>query len=375
MFLAALIDAGVPQTTLRAELARLDLPPFTLDISAASRQGISATQLRVSADTGQQLRTLPDLLAILDKSSLAADITSPAASVFRALAEAEAKVHAIDLNQVHFHEIGALDTIIDVVGAVIGLRHLGIQRLVASPLPLGRGFVDCAHGRLPLPAPAVCELLNGIPTYGVTHTQELVTPTGAALLKVLADDFGPLPPMTPSATGYGAGSHILEGHQPNLLRLIVGTAREVGECQRVEIIETHLDDWNPEGYPHLSHLLFACGALDVTLTAIQMKKGRPGFRLQVIANPAHGQKLKDAILTETTAIGLRFRFEERLTLARKQVLIDTPWGMVKAKEVMTPTGPRVYPEYEECRKIAQQHQVPLQEVYRAVMAADLRTRQ
>ena len=375
MFLAALVDAGVPQATLRAELARLDLPPFTLEISATSRQGIRATQLRVSADTGQQLRTLPGLLAILDKSSLAADITGPAAAVFRALAEAEAKVHAIDINQVHFHEIGALDTIIDVVGAIIGLRHLGIQRLVASPLPLGRGFVDCAHGRLPLPAPAVCELLNGVPTYGVAHTQELVTPTGAALLKVLAAEFGPLPPMTPSATGYGAGSHQLEDHQPNLLRLIVGTAREVEECQRVEIIETHLDDWSPEGFPYLSDLLFAGGALDVTLTAIQMKKGRPGFRLQVIANPAHAQKIKDTILTETTAIGLRFRSEERLTLAREQVLVETAWGAMKAKLVMTPAGPRVYPEYEECRRIALLHQVPLPEVYRAVIAADLRAGQ
>jgi pyridinium-3,5-bisthiocarboxylic acid mononucleotide nickel chelatase len=370
MFLSALIHAGVPQKTLLGELSRLDLPPFTLDISTTKRQGISAIRLKVESGTGQQLRTLPDLLAILEKSSLTDDITRPAAAVFRALAEAEAKVHAIDLNSVHFHEIGAMDTIIDVVGVIICLRHLGIQRLVASPLPLGRGFVDCAHGRLPLPAPAVCELLNGIPAYGDQHSRELVTPTGAALLKILADDFGPLPAMTPCATGYGAGSHLLEDNQPNLLRLIVGTVREVGECQRVEIIETNLDDWSPEGFPHLSDLLFACGALDVTLAAIQMKKGRPGFRLQVISSPAHAQKIKDTILSETTAIGLRFRTEERLTLSREQIRVDTPWGEMGAKRVITPAGPRIYPEYEECRDVALRHQVPLQEVYRAVMAAD-----
>lgn len=370
MFLSALIHAGLSQETLQTELEKLALAPFDLDISATTRQGLSAVQLKVTSKANQQLRTLPDLLAILHKSSLTDDITRPAASVFQTLAEAEAKVHGIDINRVHFHEIGALDTIIDVVGVVIGLHHLGITRLIASPLPLGRGFVDCAHGRLPLPAPAVCELLHGIPVYGIQHTQELVTPTGAALLKVLADQFGSMPPMTITATGYGAGSHTLTDDQPNLLRLMVGTSREADESQRILIIETNLDDWSPEGFPYLCELLLARGALDVNITAIQMKKGRPGFRLQVISSPTHGQTIKETILSETTAIGLHFREEERLTLERELIKVSTPWGEIGAKRVITSTGPVIYPEYEECRKVAAQQQIPLQQVYRAVMATE-----
>ncbi len=370
MFLAALLDAGLPREVLLTELEKLALGPFALDISSENHQGLSATHLKVGSTAGQQLRTLADLLAILDASPLSQAITRPAASVFRALAEAEAKVHGIKVDKVHFHEIGALDTIVDVVGAIIGLHHLGIDHLVASPLPLGRGFVDCAHGRLPLPAPAVCELLSGIPVYGVAHTQELVTPTGAALLKVLANGFGPMPTMTITGTGYGAGSHRLSANQPNLLRLIIGSSQEVDEAQRVLVIETNLDDWSPEGFPYLCELLLSRGALDVNITAIQMKKGRPGFRLQVICSPAHGRTIKETILSETTAIGLRFREEQRLTLERQQVRISTPWGEIGAKRVMTPSGPTIYPEYEECRELAVRKKIPLQQVYRAVLAAD-----
>ena len=367
MFLAALLDARLPEEILRAELHKLAIGPFTLDISSVRQQGLRARQIRITSETHQPLRTLTDLLSILDASQLSETITQPAAAVFRRLADAEAKVHGLAVEEGHFHEIGAVDTIIDEVGVLIGLQHLGIRRLVASPLPMGRGFVDCAHGRLPLPAPAVCELLHGVPVYGSECDRELVTPTGAALVKELADDFGPLPPMTITATGYGAGSQTLPAGRPNLLRLMLGTARQAEESQRVEVIETNLDDWNPEGFPHLCELLLAHKALDVSLTPIQMKKGRPGFRLQVLCNPAHGHHLKEIILTETTAIGLRFRSEERLTLAREQIRVSTPWGPIKAKRVMTPTGPRIYPEYEECRRMANEQQVPLPEIYRAVL--------
>jgi uncharacterized protein (TIGR00299 family) protein len=370
MFLAALIDAGLPRDLLLQELKKLNLGPFDLEISATTRQGLKATELRVSSRKNQQLRTLTDLLAILDASTLAAAVTRPAAAVFQTLAAAEARVHGIDIDRVHFHEIGALDTIVDVVGVVIGLDYLGIRQLTASPLPLGGGMVDCAHGRLPLPAPAVCELLREIPVYGVRHTTELVTPTGAALVKVLADAFGPLPAMTMTTVGYGAGSHTLADDQPNLLRLIIGTSRETEESQRVQVIESNLDDWSPEGFPYLCEQLLAGGALDVNIAPIQMKKGRPAFRLQVISHPAHSHRLKEIILSETTAIGLRFREEERLTLERQQVKVETPWGDLEAKRVLTPAGPRLYPEYEECRSIAARHRIPLQEVYRAVLTAD-----
>lgn len=370
MFLAALIDAGLPQQVLRDELQKLHLDLFDLDITSVNRQGLEAIHVKVISHRDQQLRTLADLLAILDHSRLPHEVTTRAAQVFRTLAEAEAKVHGIDIDRVHFHEIGAIDTIVDVVGVLIGLHHLGCRRLIASPLPLGRGAVDCAHGRLPLPAPAVCELLRDVPVYGVEQTKELVTPTGAALVKTLADTFGPLPPMTITASGYGAGNHNLAGGQPNLLRLIIGSSRNTEETQRVQVVETNLDDWSPEGFPHLADQLFAGGALDVNIAAIQMKKGRPGFRLQVIAGPAHAGVIKDIILSETTAIGLRFREEERLTLAREQIRIASPWGEMEAKRVLTPTGVRIYPEYEECRKIAIRHKIPLQDVYRAVLKTD-----
>ncbi len=369
MVLAALIDAGLPPDVLRQGVGQLGLGPVALDIETTRQHGLHAVRVKVSGGSDQPLRTLADLLAILHRSGLAAEITAPAGRVFRLLAEAEAKVHGVSVDAVHFHEIGAVDTIVDVVGAVIGLHHLGIRELVCSPVPLGHGTVDCAHGRLPLPAPAVCELLRQVPVYGIDCATETVTPTGAALLKALATGFGPLPPMTIAATGCGAGSRDLSGGRPNLLRLIVGTSRPAAEAQRVEIIETNLDDWSPEGFPYLSELLLARGALDVNIAPIQMKKGRPAFRLQVICDPAHGEGIKTAILSETTAIGLRFRTEERLTLAREPVAVVTRWGTVAAKRVIRPSGPVICPEYEECRRIATEHRVPLPEVYRAVIKA------
>ena len=369
MVLAAFIDAGLPPAVLRRGLAGLGLGPVDLDIQATRRHGLRATRVEISSGGNQPLRTLADLLAILDRSDLAAEITAPAGRVFRLLAEAEARVHGVPVDAVHFHEIGAVDTVVDVVGTMIGLHHLGIVDLIASPVPLGHGTVDCTHGRLPLPAPAVCELLRQVPVYGIDCTTETVTPTGAALLKTLATGFGPMPPMTIAATGCGAGSRTLTGDRPNLLRLIVGTPRPAAEAQRVEIIETNLDDWSPEGFPYLSELLLARGALDVNITPIQMKKGRPAFRLQVICDPAHGDGIKTAVLSETTAIGLRFRTEERLTLARQPVEVATRWGTVTAKRVIRPSGAVICPEYEECRRIATSHRVPLPEVYREVMKA------
>jgi hypothetical protein len=303
---------------------------------------------------------------LLDRSDLPAGVTEKSAAVFRELADAEAKVHGIPVEQIHFHEIGALDTIIDVIGTVLGLHLLDIRKLVVSPVPIGRGLVACAHGTLPLPAPAVCELLRGIPVYGVPIEQELVTPTGAALLRVLADHFGPMEPMIIEQTGYGAGSHVLPDQRPNLFRLIIGRPSSVSESQEVEIIETNLDDWNPEGFPYVCDLLLARGALDVSLAPLQMKKGRPGFRLQVICIPAHGYMLKEIILSETTAIGLRFRREQRYTLAREPVFITTQWGRIQAKKAWTPAGIVIYPEYEACREIAARYKVPLQQVYREV---------
>lgn len=366
MLLGALLHAGLDRQLLTDELDKLHLDDLQFDIEEKSVNAISTIKVTISSNRRQELRTLPAILHILKTSELEPSIQDRAADVFQALARAEAKVHNLPIDKVHFHEVGALDTIVDVVGTIIGLHHLGISRLFCSFLPTGHGFVKCAHGLLPLPAPAVCELLQGIPTYGVDLQQELITPTGAALIARLVDGFGPLPPMAPTATGYGAGSHVLTNGQPNLLRIIIGKAIDPSEHQRVEVIETNLDDWSPEGFPYLSELLFDQGALDVTIAPIHMKKGRPGFALQVISPPACADRLKDIILSETTAIGLRFRKESRRTLPREQVAVATRWGEVPAKKVHTPAGITIYPEYEECRKIAVRHKIPLQQVYNEI---------
>lgn len=368
MFLSALLDAGLDENLLRRELQKLALGPFDLAISTTRSSGIKATKVEIHADANQQFRNLAAILDILHASTLAPLIIDRAEAVFRNLAEAEAKVHGLPVDAIHFHEIGAIDTIIDIVGVVVGLHHLEINQLISSPLPWNHGFIDCAHGRMPLPAPAVCELLTNVPVYASALTQELVTPTGAALLTSLCHDFGPLPAMTINNIGHGAGSQELANHQPNLLRLIIGQETAANkEAQSVEIIETHLDDWNSEGFPYLCDLLLAQGALDVSLTPMLMKKGRPGQQLRVICHPAHGLRLKQTILSETTAIGLRFRTEARLTLKREQVIVKTPWGEVMAKKVETPSGPRIYPEYEACRKLAESARIPLPQIYNAVM--------
>ena len=366
MLLGALLHAGLDRQFLAEELAKLHLDGLECLIEEKSDNGITGIKVTIGSECRQELRTLPAILQILEESGLDQALKDRASDVFKSLARAEAKVHAIPMDKVHFHEVGALDTIVDVVGTIIGLHHLGISRLYCSFLPVSHGFVKCAHGLLPLPAPAVCELLTGIPTYGVDLQQELVTPTGAALIATLVDDYGPLPPMTITATGYGAGSHTLTHGQPNLLRIIIGKDISLTEEQSVEVIETNLDDWSPEGFPYLCELLFGQGALDVTLCPIQMKKGRPGFSLQVISSPASAHLLKDIILSETTAIGLRYRKEFRRTLQREKIEVMTRWGRIVAKKVYTPTGTVIYPEYEECRKIASKFKVPLQEVYSEV---------
>lgn len=368
MLLGALLHAGLDEALLREELAKLPLPELRLDVEKATCQSIGCRKVKIHQSSGQQLRTLPVILPLLEESELDPPVIQKASEVFRLLAEAEAKVHETGIDRVHFHEIGALDTIADIVGVVAGLHHLGIERIVCSPLPLGRGFIDCDHGRLPLPAPAVCELLQGIPTYGVDIPKELVTPTGAALVRILADDFGTMGPMSIASSGYGRGSHDLPNNQPNLLRLIIGTAQEEQESQDIVVIETRLDDWSPEGFPYLCSLLMDQGALDVSLTACQGKKGRPGHAMQVLCPPYAATLLQDILFRETTTIGLRYRTENRRTLPRQPMEIDSPWGPLTVKKVATPEGIRIYPEYEECRKVAERHKVPLDDVYRAVYA-------
>ncbi len=370
MLLGALLDAGYPEESLRATLDDLSINGVSISIEKRSFQGFAATQVIVNEqETGNHPhphRHLSDISSLLQASLLSLSLKRRALSVFTRLAEAEAAVHGMNIENIHFHEVGATDALIDIVGVLAGCAYLGIEHLVCSPLPLSHGWVKCAHGNIPLPAPAVCRLLDGVPVYGVQLQQELVTPTGAALVRELAHDFGPMPPILLKQTSYGAGTMKRSDGRPNLLRLMLGHVTKVPEAQQVEVLETHLDDWNPEGWPHLSHQLMEAGALDVCLIPMQMKKGRPGFLLRVIGEPVYRAFLSTLILRETSAIGLRLHREDRITLPRKMVTVSTPWGSLLAKEIWTPDGCFTTPEYEACRKVALTHGVPLQAVYAAV---------
>ena len=371
MFLGALVDAGLPLDYLQTELAALHLEEFTIRCTRQQDHTISSTGLTIKTENSKITRTWKDIRMLIENSALKTTVKEKVLTVFTCLSDAEAKIHDCRVEDVHFHEIGGLDSIIDIAGTVIGLDYLGIARLITSPLPMPRGFIHCDHGILPLPAPAVCEILQDVPVYGSSIEQELVTPTGAALVKSLSSDFGDFPAMKISRTGYGAGSRKLPGDLPNLFRLFIGYERKVEEIQEVEVVETNLDDWSPESYPHLCEQLFSSGALDVSLIPVHMKKGRPGFLLSVITSPAFSGEIKKCIFAETTSLGLRFRREKRMTLPRETGTVTTSWGPVQAKRVETPTGYALYPEYEDCRRVALENKVPLKDVYAEVNRCSL----
>ncbi|MHB8809309.1 MAG: nickel pincer cofactor biosynthesis protein LarC [Desulfobulbaceae bacterium] len=363
MLLGALVDAGLPEAELHALVSGLGLTGCRLEIVKTAESPLAATRVRVLVDSPQPPRHLAEIETILNDARLAPPVREKALAIFRRLAEAEAEVHGCPVTEVHFHEVGAADALLDIVGAVTGLHLLAIDKLFCSPLPMPRGWTDCAHGQLPLPAPAVCALLRGVPVFGEEIGQELVTPTGAALVRTLAEAFGPLPPMLLTRTGYGAGSRQRRDGRPNLLRLHLGEGYAPAEAQQVEVMETALDDWNPETWPHVAEQLLRAGALDVLLLPVQMKKGRPGFLVRVVSAPAEAEAVKTILFSETSAIGLRFHREQRRTLPREAVTLQTDWGEVRCKKISTPAGVVITPEYEECRRLALEHGVSIRQVY------------
>lgn len=370
MFLGALLDAGLPPAVLEETYTALELDGIRFNWQRRMVQGIAAVQANIQCQEDHHHRGLKEISALLHKARLVPAVRDGAIQVFTRLAEAEAAVHGSTIEAVHFHEVGALDAIADIVGCVAGLHWLGVERLVSSPLPMPRGWVQAAHGFLPLPAPAVLHLLQGVPVYGLELAQELVTPTGAALVATLANAFGPMPAMQLEQSGYGAGTLERSDGRPNLLRLVLGWAeKKIPEAETVDVLETHIDDWNPELWPYVSERLMASGALDVCLIPMQMKKGRPGFLVRVLCETALRQRLGELVLSETTAIGLRWRREERMLLPREATTVDTCWGPLAAKRISTPAGVVITPEYEACRKLAAQHQVPLRAVYAECAAA------
>jgi uncharacterized protein (TIGR00299 family) protein len=366
MAVGALLDCGVPTGLLTEQLTLLDLGDYDLRISRDGGGSISATSFRVEVTGSPPGRKWSDIRQLLTDSRLGKKVKELAIAIFTTLADAEATVHGCKSEDVHFHEVGAVDSIIDIVSFAICFDHLRIARVSCSPLPMPGGMVSCEHGLLPLPAPAVCEILKGVPVRGVDLDQELVTPTGAAIVKTISDSFGQFPTMTISKTGYGRGSHKLADNRPNLLRAVIGTTHLVGEAQEIEVVECNLDDWSPEGFPHLTEKLFELGVLDVVLVPIQMKKGRPGFQIQILCPAGLGWEAQRCLLRETSAIGLRYRTEKRWTLPRRTGTIETPLGPVEVKLVETPDGPVLYPEYESCRQLALEKDLPLKEVYSAV---------
>lgn len=368
MALSALLDLGLPQEKLREELAKLDLENYSLHVYTDKRQGIKA--LGVEVKVGPQKedhRHFGDIRSLIEESSLSPEIKKMSLAIFQRVAEAEAKIHNQKIEDVHFHEVGAVDSIVDIVGVAIGIDFFRPDKIFSSELPVGRGFVNCQHGRLPLPAPATAEILKGYQLRGVSLEEELVTPTGAAIIATLSEGVSTLPNMKIEKIGYGMGQKDFPD-RPNLLRLFWGEAGKIYLTDRIFILEANIDDMNPEFYGYLMEILFAAGALDVSLSHLIMKKNRPGTLLRVIAQEQDLDKLIEIILRESTTLGVRFYEAQRKKLPREIIEVETKYGMVRVKV----SGDwHFQPEYEDCKRIASERGIPIQEVYKEVLKKGL----
>ncbi len=396
MLLGALLDLGLPKRVLEADLASLDVP-FKLEVDRVTRGPLEANYVEVRVpqprpgrarmhrhgrlvhahehgdeehrharsehahDHGRSYREIRRLIA---RAKLVPSVRDRALAIFEALATAEARVHGTAVDDVHFHEVGAVDAIVDVTGVAVGLHRLGIERITCSPLPLGHGSINSDHGMLPLPAPATLELLRGIPIVPAGIEWETVTPTGAAIVRTIVDEFCALPAMHVEAVGIGAGNERSAG-LPNVLRAVLGRGAGFGG-DRVVVLETHVDDLNPEHFEYLMERLFEVGALDVALMHLQMKKNRPGFAIRVIARPAEREVLARVLFAESTTLGVRVAEMERVVLTREERKVATAFGSIRVKIARDASG-RGTPsaEYEDCKVAARRAGVPLREVVRA----------
>lgn len=390
MILGALVDAGLSLDALERELRRLPVSGWDVQAHPVFKRGLGALHLEVRvpgedhdshahphphphgvahAANGHRHRTLADVLAIVRDAGFPQPVESAASAIYHRLAEAEARVHRVALDAIAFHEVGQIDAIIDIAGAALGLYLLGIERVYCSALPSGRGWIDAQHGRMPSPAPATLELLRGAPTYAVDVDGELVTPTGAAILTTVAT-FEARPPMVIDGLGYGAGRS--EFQFPNVLRVLVGTtvaqdaSSQAPRLGDVAVLETNIDDMNPQLYDLAIERVFAAGAIDVWTHPVQMKKGRPGTQLCVLAPPERADAVAAAVLAETTSIGVRRYMAARETLAREQHTVPTAFGPVRVKVVDSPAGRRARPEYDDCVAIARTQGRPLADVMRRI---------
>jgi len=368
MVLGALVDAGVDLEAIRKGLASLGLKGYEIKSKRVKRGLFGGTKVDVvlSPKAHTHSRTFTNIEKLLKRSKLPKSIVEDSIEIFLRIGKAEAKVHRTKIDKIHFHEVGAVDSIVDIVGGVIGMQELNVGQVLASPLNTGEGTVECAHGVLPVPAPATLELLKGIPCYSSGIPYELTTPTGAAMIGFWAEAFQSLPLMKIQKSGYGAGSHVIKEHA-NLLRIIVGEAEGKGGA-KIVLVETNIDDMNPEFYDHIMDQLFSAGALDVFYTSVMMKKNRPAVKISVLAPPAKREAVSHILLTETSTFGIRFTEMDRIILDRQSMEVQTPYGKVTVKvgsldgQVM-----RFSPEYENCKQIARKKKIPVKVVYDTVL--------
>lgn len=364
MILGALVDAGVKVEELQAAISGLGVAGIRLSAEQVKRGAFAGTRVHVRTDEhGHPHRHLPDIEAILDRAGIPDAVRGDARRIFRRLADAEAAAHGAAPDRIHFHEVGALDALADVIGAAWGIRRLGLERIHVSPLNLGGGFIQAAHGRMPVPAPGTAALLVGVPAYGSEIQGELTTPTGAAILTSLAAAYGPMPPMTVERVAYGAGGRDLE-EQPNLLRLILGEAAGDLERDQVTVLEATIDDMNPQFFEPLMDHLFEAGALDVFLSPVSMKKSRPGTVLTVLADASATERCASLVLAHSTTFGVRAHTATRWKLSRDIITVSTPHGPVRVKRGWS--GDRITilsPEFEDCRRLAQAAGVPVRVIY------------
>jgi uncharacterized protein (TIGR00299 family) protein len=364
MILGAFIDLGLDPNKLTALLSKMHLGGYKLSVSKEKRGSITGTRLHIQVEEDKQPhRSMAQIREIIAESKLPGQVKETSLAILKRLARVEGNLHQQSPEHVHFHEIGAVDSIVDMVGACIGLHLLDIKKVVASPLPLGRGFVQCQHGMLPLPAPATLALLENTPVYDSGQQRELVTPTGAAILTTICSQYGGFPTMSIAKVGYGVGRHP-EDHPPNLLRVVLGQTTAEVVKEKLLMVETSIDDMNPELYGHLMEQLLNAGGLDVNVLPAQMKKNRPGQLLRVLVPEGLRETVLQIIFSETTSLGVRIQEVERYSLPRHTIRVQTPFGNLPVKVATTPQGNYVFaPEYDACQRAAKKHQVPLRQVY------------
>ena len=370
MILGAMVAAGVDPSALKDQLSLLDIPGFTIEFEKVDRSGISATYASVETRDEHQHRHLKDILRIIEESHLSGSVKTRASLIFSRLAAAEAQVHNQSIAQVHFHEVGALDAIVDVVGAAICFDLLAIENFVCSALHVGSGTVEMSHGRFPVPPPAVTELLKGIPIYSSDISGELVTPTGAAIIATVCGKYGPIPNMKLELTGFGAGTREYERF-PNVLRVLVGQEETVAEVEeRLWMIETNVDDLSSQYYGHVMDRAFELGALDCYFTPVQMKKNRPGVLLSLLSRPEDRAGLTEMLFYETTTLGVRSYDVRRSALQRENISVETQYGPIDVKVArFKGVVINAMPEYERCREAAKRAKVPLRVVAEAAKMA------